>query len=544
MDSPDQSSRVTTSGPVAVLASVAAFVAIVAVLIVTLGDHTDSGSSDGVAIPSSTSSAADPSATTTSPLSATSTVPLSTGPQAVGAAPADIATATVLLAQLDDDGNHVCYIGSGSIIDPTGIILTNAHVVMSDPTCSYTKLGVEITTRTDTPPELLYLAEVAGYDAALDLATVRIISDLEGDPVDLTGLPFLELGDSDTVEVGDHISMIGYPAIGGSTVTVTEGIVSGFASEPAVTDNRAWIKTDATVSGGNSGGAATNDEGQLIGVPTTAGIQGQLTVDCRVLEDTNGDGLVNSADSCVPIGGFLNGLRPLKLAAPVIAAANRGETTDEWRDRRTVDPIDVLTTASAGNLVFSLGVNPDDTPSEIITTVPSSAESVCAFWDYSGMVDGASYDAIWMIDGTVLESASYLDNTWAGGEAGSWWACMQAPAEITSVAAEFAFLVEGEFLTSEAIYAGDVHQPIKVRINNRSEETVCYIFASPTAALGWGQDELAASEVVSPDQFVELPLTTGRWDVMLQDCDQNTLDIVEGINATGDFTYDYPVVAG
>ena len=75
-------------------------------------------------------------------------------------------------------------------------------------------------------------------------------------------LPAIELGDSDSLNLGDRISIFGYPGIGGETVTYTSGNVSGFGGEPGVRESRAWIKTDATIAGGNSGGTAGDAAGR------------------------------------------------------------------------------------------------------------------------------------------------------------------------------------------------------------------------------------------------------------------------------------------
>ena len=534
---PVQKPRRSIGSAFAVIGSILAFAAIAGVIL------SANGRSDKNIDTSFTFTT--PPATTSTTAAATSNPPTTTEPstttlQPVGKRPSEIAKATVLLTQLDDNGEQVCFSGSGTVIDPTGLILTNAHVVMSDPTCGYSKLGVEITTRTDTLPELRYIAEVAGYDPALDLATVRIVTDIDGNPVEITDLPFLALGDSEALEVGDKITMVGYPAIGGITVTVTEGIISGFAGEPGVAGNRAWIKTDATISGGNSGGAATYSSGRLIGVPTTAGITGELAVDCRVLEDTNGDGVVNDSDTCVPIGGFLNGLRPINLASNVITAALDGAVSDEWKSSGNTDPTSVLDTADAYNVVFSPSVLADDTPSDVVLNLPGSATQVCAFWDYDGMADGASYDAVWLIDGTVNENVSYFNTTWAGGASGSWWACMTNPQGIGSHAVEFEFQVEGQLLVSDAIYVGDNHSPVDLTVNNNSSTEVCGVFATPSSAADWGLNEMFSDESLLPGSALTVPVTTGRWDILFTDCNPETLDEIEGIEITTDTSVAYP----
>lgn len=217
--------------------------------------------------------------------------------------------------------------GSGSIISPDGFILTNAHVVLSDPYYEVNSLIVSITTSQDQPPVPMYSAEVLQADAALDLAVIRIIGDANGNPIDSStlNLPMIPVGDSDNLQLGDSLVILGYPGIGGETITLTRGEVSGFTAD-RVYGNRGFIKTSATIAGGNSGGMATNSNNELIGVPTQVGYGGEgEIVDCRALADTNGDGITDNRDSCIPTGGFINALRPVKLAVPLIEAARNGE---------------------------------------------------------------------------------------------------------------------------------------------------------------------------------------------------------------------------
>lgn len=216
--------------------------------------------------------------------------------------------------------------GSGSIISPDGLILTNAHVVLSDRFFQVEAIGIAITDHEDQPPVLRYYADVLQYDEDLDIAVIKISTDLNGNPVDTASLnlPFIPLGNADDLSLGDSITILGYPGIGGETITLTRGEVSGFTSEPG-RGNRAFIKTNATIAGGNSGGMAADSEGYLIGIPTQLGYGGDSDfVDCRWLADTNNDGVINELDNCVPTGGFINALRPINLALPLIEAAQAG----------------------------------------------------------------------------------------------------------------------------------------------------------------------------------------------------------------------------
>lgn len=101
----------------------------------------------------------------------------------------------------------------------------------------------------------------ADYDLDLALLQIRTTDDGRALPADL-GLTPIPIGDSDTVQLGDEVTIIGYPSLGGSTVTLTRGIVSGYLPDEG------WIKTDAEINPGNSGGTAINRDGQLIGVPS------------------------------------------------------------------------------------------------------------------------------------------------------------------------------------------------------------------------------------------------------------------------------------
>lgn len=222
--------------------------------------------------------------------------------------------------------------GSGTILTQDGLILTNAHVVMSDRFYTVKDLVVYLTVAQDAPPVKTFYASVVQLDARLDLAVIKVRSDINGNPIapGSINLPAVPIGDSDVLKLGDPIVIIGYPGIGGETVTLTKGEVSGFTSEQSY-GNRAFIKTSATIAGGNSGGLAANEKGELIGVPTQVG-SGDITdsiVDCRPLADTNRDGRIDNNDTCVPTGGFINALRPVKLAMGMIQAAMSGEVALE-----------------------------------------------------------------------------------------------------------------------------------------------------------------------------------------------------------------------
>lgn len=266
-----------------------------------------------------------------------------------------------ITAMYRDGGNlYEGWTGSGSIITPDGIILTNAHVVLPDRFFTVDALKISLTIAEDQPPRPAYYAEVMQADAALDIAVIRITTDLNGNPVDRASLnlPTVPLGNSDSLRLGDPLTILGYPGIGGNTITLTRGEVSGFTAESG-RGGRAFIKTSATIAGGNSGGLAANEKGELIGVPTQLGYGGDdQYVDCRVLADTNRDGIVDENDSCVPTGGFINALRPVTLARPYIEAAIRGEYNVQAAEQPiNVAPEDIPAPES-GSVLFSDAFTP------------------------------------------------------------------------------------------------------------------------------------------------------------------------------------------
>ena len=140
-------------------------------------------------------------------------------------------------------------LGSGVLISSEGLIVTNQHVIAGSD-----EIIVVLSDRRE------FAAELVGTDEKVDLAVLRI--NPEGDP-----LPFLEFGDSDSLEVGDIVLAIGNPF--GVGQTVTGGIVSALArSAVGMADWRSFIQTDAAINPGNSGGALVTLDNKLVGVNT------------------------------------------------------------------------------------------------------------------------------------------------------------------------------------------------------------------------------------------------------------------------------------
>ncbi|MHC4634636.1 MAG: DegQ family serine endoprotease [Planctomycetota bacterium] len=137
--------------------------------------------------------------------------------------------------------------GSGFIVSRDGYILTNNHVV-----AGVDKINVKLA------DERSFEAKLIGTDPDSEVAVIKI---------DAAGLQFLELADSDKVEVGEWVLAIGNPF--GLSHTVTAGIVSAKGrSGFGLADYENFIQTDAAINRGNSGGPLLNLDGRVIGINT------------------------------------------------------------------------------------------------------------------------------------------------------------------------------------------------------------------------------------------------------------------------------------
>ncbi len=176
----------------------------------------------------------------------------------------------------DPFGNVSRGTGTGFVIDSSGIIATNNHVVAGASSVAVTL---------DDGDRLT--GHVVGTAPAFDLAVVKIAR---------TGLPTLALGDSDELEVGDAVVAIGNALAlsGGSGPTVTTGIVSGLGRDVVISDTETlhdMIQTDAAINPGNSGGPLVDVRGRVIGINTAIASP----------QESNNVGFAIAISSAVPI---------------------------------------------------------------------------------------------------------------------------------------------------------------------------------------------------------------------------------------------------
>lgn len=323
---------------------------------------------------------------------------------AIGKQARDQALASAaFIAILNQDGEMIGS-GSGTFISADGLILTNFHVVGDPDTGELYRsdgmVGIGVIEDPTEPAVPRFHAQVVVGDSSLDLAIVRVVSYLDGDPLpknlNLTYIPF---GNSDTLGFGDEIISIGFPSVGivdeVVSLTYTEGIVAGFVSEGGV---KVWIKTDALTGPGNSGGMVINDEGEIIGVHTAGSSDPQSAA--RISLE-----------------------RPINLAYELI---RRGQVTEPGQPvtpakRGTIPP--TTTTGGAGDaewseFTFATNVDSSYNPIGATDSFASGVPEVYAVYQYEGMEDGQAWSRTWYLDGTAALSQ---DDIWDGGEGGSGW---------------------------------------------------------------------------------------------------------------------------
>jgi len=143
-----------------------------------------------------------------------------------------------------DPGRPLMGLGSGFIISPDGVVVTNAHVVRG---------AGAVTVTLDDRRE--FKARVLGLDVDTDVAVLKI---------EAKDLPTVKLGDSNRLKVGDYVLAIGTPY--GFEETATAGIVSAMHRPLPDSPYVSFIQTDAAVNPGNSGGPLFNANGEVIGI--------------------------------------------------------------------------------------------------------------------------------------------------------------------------------------------------------------------------------------------------------------------------------------
>lgn len=171
----------------------------------------------------------------------------------------------VLIMAVSKEGSGE--MGTGSILDDEGHIITNAHVILQSSTRQpYEVIHVYLKPAKITGDPKVDLsnpltAKVMNWDRELDLALLKLEDKTEA-------LKAVPLGESSAVETGDQVVAIGHPEQGGLW-TLTQGVVSTVIANLGEVQGKDVFQTDASINRGNSGGPLLNDHGAMIGINTS-----------------------------------------------------------------------------------------------------------------------------------------------------------------------------------------------------------------------------------------------------------------------------------
>ena len=344
---------------------------------------------------------------------------------------------TVLVLVPDDNGD-LYDSGSGTIMDAEkGLILTNFHV-MGDPDTGkifnqegLAAIGV-MPTDLRGAPVLRYMARMIGHDVDLDLALLQVVGMIDDASAALPsnlGLTTLPRGNSDDLLPGDRLAVIGYPGLGGATVTYTEGVVSGFLDED-LDGEYEWIKTDTEVNPGNSGGLAIDANGAFVGVPTAG---------------------YSRAD----VAGKISLVRPGAMALRFYDGAVLGQNNENKSVGRTAS-LGRGRSAAVAAVTFGDEVDRQNRIVTPMAALPSGATDLYVSFEYSGFRNGQTFAYVWTIDGEPAYEDSFA---WSDGSSGVNWLHLYSDDGLPDGLYEVTMSLDGKQLHRGTVSVGAANTP-------------------------------------------------------------------------------------
>ena len=312
--------------------------------------------------------------------------------------------------------------GSGTVISEDGLILTNYHVMGEIETRTLYNdngfAGIAVNpTNLRGAPVLRYAAELIAGDPVLDLALLRIVGLLEDTDAPLPtnlGLTVITVGDSEAVQIGDEINAFGFPSIGGDTVTFTTGTVSGFLDEDKDGYSE-WLKVDVNINHGNSGGLATNELGEMIGVPT-AGVTDLGTI-----------GLVRDGNMAMDF------VKRALLQA---------------QDNSPRNP----NAAYISDVQFAKAIDQRGRPRNPSVRFDSDTDTLYATFSYGNFPNNSEFEFSWYHDGFRIYSDLVV---WTYGDSGETWVNLYDETGLDDGFYELEISVDGEDLYSGGVVVGE-----------------------------------------------------------------------------------------
>ncbi len=238
-------------------------------------------------------------------------------------------------------------LGSGVLVSADGTIVTNQHVIEGAE-----EIKVVLSDRRE------FEAEIVGKDERTDLAVLKIKNSGKD-------FSFLELNNSDNLEVGDLVLAIGNPF--GVGQTVTSGIVSALArTQVGVSDLGSFIQTDAAINPGNSGGALIGMDGKLVGINTAIFSKSGGSMGIGFAIPSN---MVSSVVHAIQTGG--------RAVRPWFGASGQAVTTDIAKSVGLDRPVGVMITnvfddgpakragIRRGDIILNMGAHEVQSPQDL-----------------------------------------------------------------------------------------------------------------------------------------------------------------------------------
>jgi hypothetical protein len=214
---------------------------------------------------------------------------------------------------------------TGALISSDGLILTSARAVLGNRFYPVKDIIVALTVTPEMPPVEKYRASIVQVDEALDVAMVKLRTDLSGTSLDFSSLQLPALPVASSVSAylpGEPLAMWGFPMNEGEPLIRIDGLVVGVLSEAQAGDQER-ILTSFEAEGDYFGWIATNSIGEIIGIARPPTEHANLT--CHALRDSNRDGSVDEQDTCVPAGGSLSELLPADAFTDLLTSAYQGK---------------------------------------------------------------------------------------------------------------------------------------------------------------------------------------------------------------------------
>ncbi len=226
---------------------------------------------------------------------------------------------------VQNDMLEFAWSANGVLVSPDGLILTTARAVSPTEDFNVHAIIVSSARYKDDVAILSWHAKIIQIDPELDIAVLKIVTNLEGKPIDLTNYPldYATLGDSDVLKPKEFLRVASYYDMDFPMK------VAAVAVQEVLQDGK-LLRIGSNFTDGSVGGMALDEDGQVLGILTdydySEPAQSRF---CQRTLDTNNDRVIDSKDLCPPPYGSQLAIRPINVAREMIAKAQAGESNTD-----------------------------------------------------------------------------------------------------------------------------------------------------------------------------------------------------------------------